>query len=95
MPYQHILEHRAHLLADALLARKKLLVEMLAPKGKRPLFTEQLSKPEALRWWQKHRYDALGKQVLDRMQPGDVMELDQALSQANDTVMEVNNGILG
>ena len=84
---EHILERRAHLLAGKLSARRDLLVQALAPKGQRPPFTEQMSKPEAVAWWRAHRYDDLGKQVLDRMGPADVMELDQALSQANEAQM--------
>ena len=79
---KHVIERRAALLADAIEHRVNILRDALAPPGKRPPFTKQLSKPAALRWWQLHRYDALGAQVISNMQPVDVMELDLALSQA-------------
>lgn len=83
----HPLERRAHLLAGRLSARKEMLVQAVAPPGTRPLFTEQMSKPQALAWWQKHRFDDLGKKVVGQMKPEDILELDQALSQANEAAM--------
>ena len=72
------------MLSAAIQARRQLYANALRPPGKRPAFTEQLSKREALAWWQTHRYDDLGKQVLANMQPDSVMELDLALSRVNE-----------
>jgi hypothetical protein len=81
---EHPLERRAKLLAGKLSARKEMITTALAPKGKRPPFTEQLSKPDALAWWQKHRYDNLGQKVLRQMRANDIFELDAALMQAKE-----------
>ncbi len=72
------------MLSGALTRRVELLKDAIAPSGSRPLFTEQLSRSDALRFWRDHRYDDIGQRVLERMQPEAVMELDQALSQANE-----------
>jgi hypothetical protein len=87
MPIEHRLETRAHLLAERLSHEKATIVEALRPEGKRTLFSKQLSKPEALKFWQQHRFDEIGAQVLARMSPSDVMELDAALTQANEAEM--------
>jgi len=80
----HLFERRADRLAGRLMARRDLLANALVPAGSRPPFTKQLSKPQALAWWGQHRFDDLGRQVLANMGPEDVLELDQALSQANE-----------
>lgn len=80
--YGHVLERRATLLAGKLTARKQMLVESLSPKGQRPPFTEQLSKADALAFWQKHRNDQQGAEVLARMNDVDIAELDAALAQS-------------
>ena len=91
---ENMLERRVASLSAAIQARRQLYADALRPKGQRPAFTQQLSRPEALAWWQQHRYDDLGKQVLANMQPDGVMELDLALSKANEpTTEEVDNGI--
>jgi hypothetical protein len=77
------------MLRDALKSRRALVTQAITPKGERPPFTEQLSVPDAQRWWSKHRYDDLGKQVLGRMSPQDVLELDQALAQMYEGVENV------
>ena len=77
----HVLERRATLLAGKLTARKRILVQSLAPKGQRPPFTEQLSKADALAFWQAHRNDQQGAEVLARMNDVDIAELDAALAQ--------------
>ena len=84
--HEHLIERRVSALADAILARKQLITSALMPVSQRPLFTKQLSKTEALSFWQEHRFDDIGQQVLANMQPEDVMELDLALSQANESV---------
>jgi len=80
----HILERRASLLAGRMTARRDVLRDTLAPPGQRRPFTEQLSKADALAFWRQHRYDATGQQAMAGWQPQDVLELDLALSQANE-----------
>lgn len=80
----NILERRAHMLAGKLAKSKEMLRDALAPPGQRPAFTEQLTKREALSWWREHRFDKFGQEVTSRMRPREVMELDQALSRANE-----------
>ena len=84
MAEEHLLERRVTALADAIRNRRQLLANALMPASKRPLFTKQLSKPEALAFWQQHRFDDVGKQVLANMQPEDIMELDLALDSASE-----------
>jgi hypothetical protein len=79
----NILERRAHMLAGRLSKNTQMLRDALAPPGQRPPFTEQMTKADAVTWWRAHRFDKYGQDVVARMQPADVMELDQALSQAN------------
>ncbi len=84
MTIEHLLEKRAKKLSLALTRRKEILREAIAPSGERPPFSSQLSKQDALTWWRKHRYDDLGTQVLKRMQPGAILELDKALTEQTD-----------
>ncbi len=81
---QHILERRASAIATAIQKQRLVVAEALKPDGTRPPFTTQMSEPEALAWWQKNRYSNFGQRVLANMAPMQVMELDQALSQANE-----------
>jgi hypothetical protein len=80
----HVLERRASLLAQKMQRRVQVLKEFMAPEGARPPFTQQLQRPQALRWWQEHRYDHLGAQVLQAMRPQDIAELDLALIEMNE-----------
>jgi hypothetical protein len=59
------------------------LKQAVAPPGQRPPFTEQLTKREAVAFWQQHRYDSTGAEVLARMKPADILELDTALAGMN------------
>lgn len=77
---EHRLEQRQRMLAAKLTQRVQMMRDVLAPPGKRPPFHEQLSNAESLRWWRTHRYDALGAQVLQYLQPAAIEELDVALS---------------
>ena len=79
---EHLLERRAGLLASKLTSQIQSLSQTLVPKGSRVPFTQQMSKPEALRWWQQHIGDEFGKKVLGRMTAQDQLELYNALSQA-------------
>jgi hypothetical protein len=87
MSDSHFLEN----LADELGTRMQELVdakaEALRGPGGRPLFTRQMAKSQALAWWRQHRYDDIGKGLVAQMEPQDVLELDQALSQANAAAM--------
>jgi hypothetical protein len=79
---QHVMERRAAALADAINHRVELLTEFLRPDGDRPVFTKKLSEAEALSFWQKHRYDEIGAQILAGWTPEQIMSLDVALSRA-------------
>lgn len=81
---EYRIERRARLLADAMTARVKLLANFLRPDSARPPFTEQESRREALAWWQKHRFDQFGEQILATMTPNDILALDNALARANE-----------
>ena len=82
-----VLERRAELLTGRLKARVELVRQAVAPKGQRPPFTTQMSKPEALAWWQAHFHDDLGAKVKANMTPEAQMELTVALSRANEAEM--------
>ena len=90
----NVLERRAHMLAGKLTKNKEMLRDALAPPGQRPPFTEQMTKREAIGWWREHRFDKYGQEVTSRMKPVDVMELDRALSQANEADMMGQNGLV-
>jgi len=83
----HVLERRAHLLAGRLAGRKQILTQAVAPAGQRPPFTTQMTKREALSWWREHFDDDLGKKLRQQMDPESQMELQLALSQANEAEM--------
>lgn len=77
---EHKLDQRVLALSGAIQRRKQLLTDALRPSGQRPPFTQQLSEPDALAFWQRNRNTSLGKEVLQRMKPEDIMELDLALA---------------
>ncbi len=91
MTVEHPLEKRVKALSEAIKSRRELYANALRPPGSRPAFTQQFSQQQALAWWREHRYDDLGQRVVDRMSPQNIMELDQALSQANDS--ELTGGL--
>lgn len=91
MHTEHLLERRARMLADGMLARKNMLTQALLPKGSRPPFTQQLSEKDALSFWQRNRHSALGKKVLERMSTEDILELDLALSKAAEGELDAGN----
>jgi hypothetical protein len=76
---EHKLERRSRLLADAIKARTTTLAQSITPRGGRPPFTDSLNRTQAMEWWSKHRYDPYGETLVKRMQPTDVMQLDNAL----------------
>lgn len=80
-PDEHRLERRARRLGEEMVRRVDLVKTFLAPPGHRQPFREALSKPAALAWWRRHRYDSFGQQVLARMSLEDIMELDTAISE--------------
>ena len=77
---QHVLERRSTLLAQRLRQRIDDTVLALQAAGGRIPFKTKLSRGDALEWWAKHRYDALGQQALQSLSPLDVAQLDNALS---------------
>lgn len=80
--FEHPYERRAKMLGAMLKRKKETIVNAIVPPGMRPPFTKQLTHPESMAFWTKHRYDSIGKQVLDNMTPESIMELDAALAQA-------------
>jgi len=68
------------MLAGAIQRRVGVLQTAIAPPGTRPPFTVQMGKAEALGWWQRHRYDEVGAQVLSRYKPEQVLALDAELA---------------
>ena len=78
---EHMIERRADLLAQKMQRRVQVLSQFLKPDGQRPPFTKQLNNEDAMRFWMQHRYDEIGAQVLQNLQPHDIAELDAALAQ--------------
>jgi hypothetical protein len=78
---QHIMERRAEMLADAINHRVDLLAEFLTMDD-RPVFTKKLRQAEALSFWQRHRYDEFGAQILASWTPEQILALDAALGRA-------------
>ncbi len=96
MPHtDHILERRSYMLAERIGSRIDTIRNAVAPEGTRPPFSEQLSKPEALRWWKEHFHDDLGQRVKANMTPEAQMELTQALSKANEADMTGEADVTG
>ncbi len=89
----HILDQIKAEMANQLRSQREVLRDFLAPKRSRRPFTEQLSRREALEWWRAHIDDEYGKQALQRMDPLSVIELHQALSQAETQQQEVGDGL--
>lgn len=83
----HVMERYAERLAGKLSSHIDMLSDFIAPPGQRLPFTQQLSKRAALDFWKQHRYDEIGKPWLDRMDAQSVMELDNALSRANEAIL--------
>lgn len=75
----HRLEQRSRLLASRLTTLRKDLVASLAAPGERPPFTETMTREAALDWWARHRNDQYGAEVLRRMDPVQIAELDASL----------------
>ncbi len=89
-PGQYAVERRVALLAQMIPKRIHVMRQAIAPEGKRPPFSEQLSEKDALDWWRVHRFDNLGQQVTANMDPQSLLELDGALSrQIEAETMEV------
>lgn len=84
---EHPLERRANALAEALTRRVDLLATMMRPND-RPIFHERLSEPKAMEFWQKHRYDDLGQNVMSTWTPDQILALDQRLMQARESGQE-------
>jgi hypothetical protein len=84
---KHYLEDLADELGERLKEAVDAAAEELSGPNGRPLFTKRMSKPEALAWWQRNRYNKIGEQALAGMTPEQQMEVDQMLSQANAATM--------
>lgn len=77
---QHILERRANLIAQKLEQRvQDMTIALQAADGRLPFHTK-LSRGDALDWWMKHRYDSLGQQVIQKLPPMAVFNLDAELA---------------
>src|SRR5438552_8244207 len=80
MPIQHALERRSTLLAGRIKQRVAALSQsFLAAQGRAP-YKDPLSEAEALEWWYKNRYTALGAKALETLQPDAIANLDTALT---------------
>jgi hypothetical protein len=80
----HALERRARVGGERLRARIRVVANSLARPGERPPFTTALTDREALAFWRRHRFDAVGAEVLARMRPAQIQELDLTLARANE-----------
>lgn len=78
---QHPMERRTDLIAQGLKDRVSMLADMMLPNGRR-VYTTQLNDQKALEFWQKHRFDDMGKAVLATWSPSQVLQLDTRLMQA-------------
>lgn len=86
----HTLERRSHLLAERIKSRVRMIADSITPKGERIPYTVQMSKAEALQFWQKNINTPTGKRLLEQMPPLDQLELQQALFHAT---QEVEDGL--
>lgn len=77
---QHPLEQRTTALAEGLKDRVHMLAQMMRPDG-RQIFHQRLDEQRAIEFWQKHRFDDLGKQVMSTWTPDQVLQLDTRLMQ--------------
>lgn len=87
---EHRLERRARLLAMKMQERVSDLQNVVGVA-----FRREVPRGKALAWWRKHRFDELGAQVLARMQPQDILDLDLALAQAIEAEQEMDDGFAG
>lgn len=78
MTGQHRLEQRAQLLAGRMDTASKGLAQQLGA-GDRPPFTTAMTRTESLDWWRQHRHDEAGAEVLARLRPWDIAQLDADL----------------
>jgi hypothetical protein len=85
---EHVMERRASRLAAAIEHRIGVMVAFLKPAGRPPVFTRRVGRKEALEFWRRHRTDELGMQLLSRMTPEQVMELDRALAMPSEPMMD-------
>lgn len=79
MTAQHRLSNRATMLAGRIGQRKALIRDMMAPTGT-AVFSERLSQPDALAFWQKNRTNEVGAAILANWKPEQILELDNRLS---------------
>lgn len=83
----HPLERRVEGIAGGITHRLEALGVMLAPRGRREPFTEQLPRSEALAFWKQNINTPHGQEALKRLDPIDVMDLKRALAQDAQTEM--------
>jgi hypothetical protein len=80
----HPMERRANALAEGFTKRVDLMAAMLRPDD-RLLFHQRLSHADALQFWQKHRWDDKGQQIIATYTPDQILDLDRTLMQANES----------
>jgi len=85
---EHRLDHRATLLAEKISHRIGMLRLVFNPPGGRQPFVRQHTTQESLAFWRKHRYSPIGQQVLARLSPAQIMELDSWLARNPDPNLE-------
>ena len=83
----HFLEDVAEMIRDRLEQDTDVMAKALTPADGRPLFSKKMSRREALAWWQEHFSDPLGQEAMENLSPQEQMELQLALSQANEEMM--------
>ena len=81
---QHRLDRRRDILSEKIKHLLEVTTEMLRPEGTRPPLTDQKTSGEALVFWRKHRFDAIGAEVLANRPAADVAELDAWLARHPD-----------
>ncbi len=84
---KHSLEQDRDELALQLDEYKTAIVEALRGPNGRPLFTRQLTKSQALAWWQQNYDTPYGRQLYEQKTPEQRMELDRELAQQNAAAM--------
>lgn len=78
-------ERRARLLGSRIKGQVDSAIHQMKSHSDRPPFHDQQTPREALAFWTKHRYDAVGQKVLAALTPLQVAQLDAWLTAATQT----------
>lgn len=79
---EYPLERRARRIAERALARREMLVTLVAPPGQRPARHTALTEREALTWWRKERHSEIGQKIVSGWPIERVARLDADLAAA-------------